>query len=137
MGLFGFGKKKPVEARKTLSPEETAQRWRDAFRASPKVYKKKDVDALLGNCTLTEDVDTIPPLHPESTWAADGQPVPEWILSIVSITEKRVLGQMAYQEAMERLRPFSLAMSEGWILIRAMTHAELDGLFDGLPRQLI
>ena len=44
---------------------------------------------------------------------------------------------MEYPEAMKRLRPFSLAESEGWILIRAMTHAELDGLFAGLPRQLI
>lgn len=137
MGLFGFGKKKPAEAPRALSPEETARRWNDAYRANPKIYGRKNTDALLGNCTLTEDVDTILPLQPERTWAADGQAVPEWILSIVSITENRVLGQMAYPEAMKRLRPFSLAMSDGWILIRAMTHAELDGLFEGLPRQLI
>ena len=66
----------------------------------------------------------------------NGKPVQDWILSLVSISEKRVLGQIEYQEAMTRLRPFSLAVSEGWILIRAMTHAELDGLFEGLPRQL-
>ena len=145
MGLFGFGKKKPeaeqtppaVEERKVLSPEETARRWNGAYRANPKVYGRKDSDALFGNCTLTEDVDTILPLHPESTWAADGRPIPDWMLSIVSITENRILGQMEYQEAMNRLRPFSLAMSEGWILIRAMTHEELDGLFEGLLRQLI
>ena len=136
MGLFGFGKKKQAEE-PLLSPEETARRWNDAYRANPKVYGRKDSDALFGNCTLTEDVDTILPLRPESTWAVDGKAVPDWILSIVSITEKRVLGQMEYQEAMKRLRPFSLATSEDWILIRAMTHAELDGLFEGLPRQLV
>ncbi len=136
MGLFGFGKKKQTEA-PALSPEETARRWNDAYRANPKIYGRKDSDALLGNCTLTEDVDTILHLRPESQWAADGKPIPDWILSMVSITEKRVLGQMEYQEAMKRLRPFSLASSEDWILIRAMTHAELDGLFEGLPRQLV
>ena len=137
MGLFGFGKKKPAEEPKALSPEETARRWKDAFRATPKVYGKKDTGALFGNCTLTEDVDTILPLHPERTWAADGRPISDWILSLVSVTELRVLGQMEYPEAMRRLRPFSLAESEGWILIRAMTHAELDRLFEGLPRQVI
>ena len=136
MGLFGFGKKKPQE-QNPLSPEETARRWRDAYRANPKVYARKDTGALFGNCTLTEDTDTILPLRPESTWTAEGRPIPEWILSTVSLTENRVLGQMEYQEAMNRLRPFSLAASDGWVLIRAMTHAELDGLFEGLPRQLI
>ena len=139
MGLFNFGKKKPEEPSEQpgLTQEEAAGRWKDAYRANPKVYGRKDTEALFGNCTLTEDVDTILPLHPESTWAANGQPIPEWILSIVSITENRVLGQIEYQEAMTRLRPFSLAMSEGWVLIRGMTHAELDGLFEGLPRQLV
>ncbi|WP_297871771.1 hypothetical protein [uncultured Oscillibacter sp.] len=136
MGLFGFGKKKPQE-QNPLSPEETARRWGEAYRANPKVYARKDTGALFGNCTLTEDTDTILPLRPESTWTAEGRPIPEWILSTVSLTENRVLGQMEYQEAMNRLRPFSLAASDGWVLIRAMTHAELDGLFEGLPRQLI
>ena len=136
MGLFGFGKKKPQE-QNPLSPEETARRWGEAYRANPKVYARKNTGALFGNCTLTEDTDTILPLRPESTWTAEGRPIPEWILSTVSLTENRVLGQMEYQEAMNRLRPFSLAASDGWVLIRAMTHAELDGLFEGLPRQLI
>jgi len=138
MGLFGFGKKekKPPE-QKTLSQEEVVRRWKDAYRANPQVYRKKDADALLGSCTLTEDVDTLLPLHPESQWVVDGKPVPDWILSMVSITEKRILGQMEYQEAMKRLLPFSLAKSEELILIRAMTHTELDGLFEGLPRQLV
>lgn len=143
MGLFHFKKKpekKPAEeqpAQKALSQEEVAQRWKDAYRANPQVYQKKDSDALLGSCALTEGVDTLLPLHPESQWAVDGKPISDWMLSLASITEKRVLGQMEYQEAMERLIPFSLAKSKDLILIRAMTHAELDKLFDGLPRQLI
>lgn len=133
MGLFGFGKKQPEK--KSPGPEEAARRWKDAYRANPQVYQKNS--GLLGNCTLTEDVDTLLPLCPQRQWAVDGKPVQKWMLSIVSITENRVLGQLEYREAMERLLPFSLAKSEDWILIRAMTHRELDGLFAGLPRQLI
>lgn len=137
MGLFHFGKEKNQAGPPPLTQEEVARRWGEAYRANPKVYARKDTGALFGNCTLTEDTDTILPLRPESTWTAEGRPIPEWILSTVSLTENRILGQMEYQEAMNRLRPFSLAVSDGWVLIRAMTHAELDGLFEGLPRQLI
>lgn len=134
MGLFGFGKK-PSE--NPPERDEAARRWKDAYRVNPAVYQNRDKGTFLGNCTLTEDTDSLLPLHPENQWAADGKPIQNWILSIVSLTEDRVLGQIAYQEAMGRLRRFSLAESEGWILIRAMTHAELDGLFEGLPRKLV
>lgn len=143
MGLFNFKKpekKQPEEKKpekKPLSQEETVQRWNGAYRANPQVYHKKDSDTLLGACALSEGVDTLLPLHPESMCTADGKPIHDWILSLVSIKEKRILGQMEYQEAMKRLRPFSLAMSQKLILIRGMTHAELDGLFEGLPRQLV
>ncbi|MCI9577339.1 MAG: DUF4299 domain-containing protein [Oscillibacter sp.] len=131
MGLFGFGKKKS----ESPGQGEIARRWQEAYRANPEVYRKEG--ALLGSCTLTESVDTLLPLHPEAQWAVNGKPVQDWILSLVSVTEKRVLGQIEYQEAMRRLRPFSLAVSEDWILIRAMTHAQLDGQFEGLPRKLV
>lgn len=143
MGLFHF-KKRPEKQqpekqpeKKIPSQEEVVQLWNNAYRANPQVYRKKDSDALLGACVLTEDTDTLLPLHPEDQWKADGKPIHEWILNLVSITEQRVLGQMEYQEAMKRLRPFSLAMSKDLILIRAMTHKELDGLFVGLPRQFV
>ena len=70
MGLFGFGNKRPAEAQNPITPGETARRWGEAYRANPKVYARKDTGALFGNCTLTEDTDTILPLRPESTWAA-------------------------------------------------------------------
>ena len=73
MGLFGFGKKKAEK--EGLSQAETVQRWKDAYRANPKVYQKQDSEDLLGNCTLTEDVDTLLPLRPESQWAADGRQI--------------------------------------------------------------
>lgn len=134
MGLFGLGKRQPEK--EAPSQEETVRRWKNAYRASAQIYQKKGSEALLGNCTLTEDVDTLLPLCPQRQQAVNGRPVPEWILSIVSITENRILGQLEYQEAMKRLLPFSLAKSEDCILIRAMTHQELDGLFEGLSRQL-
>lgn len=56
---------------------------------------------------------------------------------MVSITEERVIGQMEYHEAMKRLRPYIIASEENWALIRGMSHEELDGLFEGLPRKLV
>ena len=91
MGLFHFGKKEPKKQPEQpgLPPEEAARRWKDAYRANPQVYQKQD--ALLGSCTLTEGVDTLLPLQPERQWAVNGKPVQDWILSLVSISEKRVL----------------------------------------------
>ncbi len=133
MGLFGFGKKKPEK--RAPSQEETARRWQEAYRANPKVYQKDN--ALMGSCALTEGADTLLPLHPEAQWAAGGRPIPNWTLGLVSMTEERVLGYVPYQAAMERLAPFSLAASEGWVLIRAMTHDELAKLSADLPQTLI
>jgi len=147
MGLFNFKKKSDQKQNekqpekqpdpKAPSQEEVVQLWNSAYRANPQVYQKKDSDALLGVCTLTEGVDTLLPLHPEISCTANGKPIQNWILSLVSATEMRILGQIEYQEAMKRLRPFSPAMSKDMILIRAMTQKELDKLFEGLPRQLI
>ena len=40
MGLFGFGKKQPENG--VSSQEEAARRWKDAYRANPQVFRKKD-----------------------------------------------------------------------------------------------
>lgn len=136
MGLFGFGKKKPQKdapAQSAPGPEETARRWQEAYRANPRFYQRQDGGEPLGSCTLTEGADTLLPLHPETQWGIDGKPVPTWILTVVSLTENRVLSQTNYQEALARLLPDSLAKSEDWILIRALTCEELKKRFPEGP----
>lgn len=136
MSLFGR-KKRPPSAADVPLPEEADRRWQGACRANPQVYQPRDSGALLGVLTLTESVDTLLPLHPEHLWTAHGQPVSRWILCLVSLREDRVLGQMEYPESMRRLCPHVLAESGGRLLVRAMTHDQLDGLFAGLPRNVI
>ena len=48
-----------------------------------------------------------------------------------------VIGQIGYHEAIKRLQPYMIETRENWALIRAMTHNELDRLFEGLPRRLV
>ncbi len=43
---------------------------------------------------------------------------------------------MEYHEAIKRLEPFMITKMDNWALIRAMSHEELDSLFDNLPRKL-
>lgn len=60
------------------------------------------------------------------------------MINMVSITNLRdgIIGQMEYHEAMNRLTPFIIAQKDNWVLIRKMTHQELDSLFGDLPRNL-
>lgn len=116
--------------------DDLNKRWQEAYRANPKVYEKKG-EGLLVAFALTETADSLFPLRPEEQWAIEGREIKNWIISIVSITEERVIGQMEYHEAMKRLQPYFIASAENWVLIRGMTHKELDDLFDGLPRKLV
>lgn len=116
--------------------DDLNKRWQEAYRGNPRVYEKEG-EGLLVAFALTEDTDSLFPLVPEEQWAVKGMEIGSWIISMVSITEERVIGQMEYHEAMKRLRPYIIASEENWALIRGMSHEELDGLFEGLPRKLV
>lgn len=53
-------------------------------------------------------------------------------ISLISLTNPKggVIGQVEYHEAMKRLTPYILAQNGNWVLIRKMTHRELQGLLD-------
>ncbi len=133
MGIFSKSK-----SRRGSDAEEIGKRWEEAYRANPRVYEKECEEGLLVGFALTEDCDSIFPLVPEEQWKTDGKRIDNWIITMVSLTKPQggVIGQMEYHEAMSRLKPFFIAESENWALIRAMTHDEMDGLFEGLPRKL-
>lgn len=142
MGLFSKksskNNKDMSNTNQSLTPEEIAKRWEDAYRANPSVYEKEGEDGLLIGFALTEDCDSIFPLVPEEQWAIEGKKIDNWIITMVSLTNPQggIIGQMEYHEAMKRLEPFFIAGSGNWMMIRAMTHDEMDGLFEGLPRRL-
>lgn len=86
-----------------------------------------------------KDVDTLFPYYPEQQWALKDKKIDLWMISIVSLTNPKggIIGQIEYHEAMKRLEPYIIASCNGWVLVRAMTHDELDNLFVGLPRTLV
>ena len=57
---------------------------------------------------------------------------------MVSLTKPHggIIGQMEYHEAIRRLEPFIITKINNRALIRAMTHEELESLFDNMPRNL-
>ena len=140
MSLFHFGKAKKKDTQtmsQNLAAEEINALWTDAYQASPKVYEKED-GTLLVAFALTEDCDSLFPVIPEKQWALKDKVISEWMINMVSITNLRdgIIGQMEYHEAMNRLTPFIIAQKDNWVLIRKMTHQELDSLFGDLPRNL-
>ena len=147
MGLFGFWNKKGIEEKtdkrkvetQEIGVEEIKRRWEEAYRANPHLYEKEEEGKLIVSFALTEDTDSLFPYYPEKQWKVPDKEISLWMITMISLTnpEGGVIGQMEYHEAMNRLQPYILANADGWVFIRAMTHAELDALFGNLPRKLI
>ena len=132
MGLFHWGKKTGTpQQEKSLTQEELTKIWKEAYQASPKVYEKED-GTLLAGFALTEDCDSLFPVVPEEQWAIKDKTISEWSISLISLTNPKggMIGQVEYHEAMKRLAPYILAQNGNWVLIRKMTHEELQGLLD-------
>lgn len=145
MGFFNSGKKNKnisaesdKDSEQVLDMETVNRRWEEAYRANPRAYEK-DGQSIIVGFALTEDTDSLFPLLPEKQWAIDGKNIDAWIITMVSLTNPQggIIGQIEYHEAMKRLAPYIIAVSDNWALIGAMTHDELDGLFEGLPRSVI
>ena len=124
MGLFGKKQKNDLN-----------KRWQEAYRANPHVYEK-DGKVVVG-LALTETTDSLFPLAAEKQWAIKDKTVGLWFISMVSLTKDSVIGTMEYSEAMKRLAPYFLAEKDGWALIRGLSDAELEALFEDLPRNVI
>lgn len=133
MGVLG------KKSNKDNNNNEINARWSEAYRANPRVYENTKKGSILVGFALTEDTDSLFPICPEQQWAIEGKVIDDWIITMVSLTNPQggIIGQMEYHQAMERLKPYFLAVSDNWALIGAMTHEQMDKLFDGLPRQLI
>lgn len=114
-------------------------RWKEAYQANPRVYENTETHSIIVSFALTEDTDSLFPVCPEEQWAIKGKTVDNWIITMVSLTNPQggIIGQMEYHQAMERLKPYILAVHDNWALIGAMTHEQMDRLFEGLPRKLI
>lgn len=136
---MGNSKKSKTDNENEIFDRETVNKiWEEAYRANPRAYEKDDQSIIVG-FALTEDTPSIFPILPEEQWAIEGKTISSWIITMVSLTNPQggIIGQMEYHEAMKRLAPYIIVVADNWALIRAMTHDELDGLFEGLPRNVI
>lgn len=113
--------------------------WQEAYRANPRVYENPQDQSILAGFALTEDT---PSLFPSCAGGAVGDrgkndKLVDDHYGQPYETAGSIIGQMEYHEAMERLRPYIVAAVDNWALIRGMTHDELDGLFEGRPREQV
>ena len=118
--------------------EEIQKRWSEAYKANPKVYTKPD-GTLLAGFALTEDTDSLFPLYPEKQWAISDKTINEWLISFVTLPDKKnptgnVEGMVEYHEAMKRLEPYFIASGDDFRLIRALTKAEIISIATGKPQ---
>lgn len=134
---MNFFKKKSTQPNDKMTKAEIEKLLKEAYRANPKCYEKNDGSLLVG-FALTEDTVSLFPILPEEQWAIEGKTIREWIITMVSLTNPKggIIGQMEYHEALKRLEPYIIFKIDNWALIRAMTHKELDNLFQNLPRKL-
>lgn len=141
MGLFSkmSNEQNGANSNTSFTPEEIQNKWENAYRANPRAYEKEGEEGLLIGFALTEGCDSIFPFAPEEQWSIEGKKIDNWIITMVSTSRPMggLIGQMEYHEAIKRLRPYIIASSGNWGLIRGMSYDELDGLFDGLPRRLV
>ena len=146
MGFFKKSKKEAEskansgvngEASREVSQPDINKMWQEAYRANPRAYEKEG--SVIIGFALTESTDSLFPIEPEKEWAIDGVTINQWIITVVSLTNPQggIIGQIEYHEAVKRLAPFIVAQSGNWVLIRGMSHDELDKLFDGLGRQIV
>ena len=127
MGLFNKfkGKKEPV-SQETKAPQES---WDNAFRANVNFYGKEGEEPF-GAVVLSEGVETVLPLAPWEKYGLDGNPVKDWKLVLVSITDKGIMGMADYRTVIPRLTPYIQGRREGLLLTRGLTLDQMRGLLE-------
>ena len=113
MGLFDKFKKK-----------ENSD-WANAYVGNPNFYNGKDGKPF-GAFALTEGTLTSFPKDPKLLYKVDNAEVAEWKLMLVSTTNNKVLGDLDYYEAINKLMKFVIDKKDNNILIRVLSPEELN-----------
>jgi hypothetical protein len=74
--------------------------WKNAYRANVRYYGN-DVGDIIGNYAIGEGVDTILPVYPRAAY--EGKEIKNWQLSLVSMTEDKVIARVNYRTAIKVL----------------------------------
>lgn len=113
MGLFDKFKKKENND------------WENAYVGNPNFYNGKDGKPF-GAFALTENTLTSLPKNPKTLYKIDDTEVDEWKLMLVSTTNNRVLGDIDYYKAINKLMKFAIDEKDNNILIKELSLKELN-----------
>lgn len=92
---------KNTEKQKLEKAGETrAYDWKNAYRANVRYYGN-DAGDIIGNYAIGEGVDTILPVYPRAAY--EGKEIKNWQLSLVSMTEDKVIARVNYRTAIKVL----------------------------------
>ena len=103
-------------------PDDT---WSEAYEANPHVFELED-GGLLVSFTLTETVDTIMPIAPETQYAIEGETISRWVIVFFSLSKDDNLGILEYHEALELLQPYIQETRGSNILVRGLSLEEME-----------
>ena len=103
-------------------PDDT---WSEAYEANPHVFELED-GGLLVSFTLTETVDTILPIAPETQYAIEGETISRWVIVFFSLSKDDNLGILEYHEALELLQPYIQETRGSNILVRGLSLEEME-----------
>lgn len=115
--------KKKREVYMFLKKLDKKKRWKEAYVAEPKYFKKSGNP--IGVFALTEDTDTILPLSPQAM--INGKNIENWELLLVSL-HGNVIGRVNYYKALVELKKRGQISAKS-ILISAMDADELRKLY--------
>lgn len=76
--------------------------------------------------TLSETVDTILPVAPETLYEIEGETVSLWALAFFSLTKDENLGFLEYHKALKRLRPYIAETRGDYIFVRGLSLEEME-----------
>ena len=105
----------------------------DAYYAKPQFYHDQDTSEIFGNFALTENCVSIFPLKPTAPWwmtdaqTGEALKVDRWSISLYSATKEAVIGNMSYEEFLERV-PHTEYYDAGQLLINEISLTEMEAL---------
>lgn len=101
---------------------------REYYTAIPRFYTKDN--EIICVCTLTENVLTSLPKSLDYE-TEDGRQIEDYRLTLVSITENRVIAELEYNKAITKLMESAEAISKNNILVE-LNYKEMKELIEGL-----
>lgn len=104
------------------------QDWSQGRVAELRVYDDVNGEKY-GVVSVNEYVQTILPKIPQKEFRVGDKVVENWKIVFVSRSQDKVVGEMEYSKALEKLKPFTLDYKLNALLIKELTPNDMESLF--------